>query len=135
MEGLTFLELAEHTCAAQMAQENHKSGTVLVIKSDGMGQADLELGQRWLRRYLETLLMTGLRPDAICLCASGVKLATEGSPVLDLLEDLEEKGSLVLSCATSLNQYGLAEQVKVGVLGGMRDLVAAQWEAHKVISL
>ena len=64
-----------------------------------------------------------------------MKLVVEGSPVIDLLKQLESKGVLLISCLTCLNYYNLAEKVAVGVIGGMPDIVAAQWRASKVITL
>jgi hypothetical protein len=64
-----------------------------------------------------------------------VKPAAEGSPVLDLLRSLEERGVPLLVCLTCLNHYGLADKVKVGTVGGMPAIIAAQWVATKVVSL
>ena len=40
-----------------------------------------------------------------------------------------------LSILTVLNHYGLEDQVQVGVVGGMTDILEAQWRADKVITL
>jgi len=34
-----------------------------------------------------------------------------------------------------LNYYHLAEKVQVGIVGGMADILEAQWQADKVITL
>jgi hypothetical protein len=38
-------------------------------------------------------------------------------------------------CSTCLNYYSLADHVQVGVVGGMTDILEAQWRADKVITL
>lgn len=64
-----------------------------------------------------------------------MKLAVEGSPVLEQLSRLEEKGVHLILCKTCLDFFGLAEKVRVGVVGGMGDILAAQAIATKVLSL
>lgn len=60
---------------------------------------------------------------------------TRDSPVLDVLQALERKGVTLTICSTCLNFYGLADQVAVGVVGGMTDIIEAQWRADKVIPI
>ena len=74
-------------------------------------------------------------PTAICFYGEGVKLVITGSPELDLLKTLESQGVLLISCVTCLRHYALEEQVAVSVVGGMHDILAAQWRATKVITL
>jgi sulfur relay (sulfurtransferase) complex TusBCD TusD component (DsrE family) len=64
-----------------------------------------------------------------------VKLAVEGSPVLEQLQELERRGCHLVLCQTCLNYFGLVDKVKVGTVGGMGDILAAQATARKVISL
>jgi peroxiredoxin family protein len=68
------------------------------------------------------------------LYASGY-LAVEESPVLSELRDLEARGVRLVACSTCINYYGLAERVRVGVVGGMGDILEAQWTADHVITL
>jgi selenium metabolism protein YedF len=108
---------------------------LIVVTDEGMGQGEPELRQKLIRIYFKMLLENGSFPWAICFYGAGVKLTIQGSPVLDLLDQLEDKGVLLISCLTCLNHYSLTEKVAVGVIGGMHDIVAAQWQADKVITL
>ena len=51
------------------------------------------------------------------------------------LRALEERGVHVILCKTCLDHLGLAGSVEVGTVGGMGDIIAAQWKAGKVIPL
>ena len=62
-------------------------------------------------------------------------MAVEGSPVLDLLRTLEAKGVRLILCSTCLQYFGLTDKVAVGIVGGMGDILLAQWMASKVITL
>jgi hypothetical protein len=55
--------------------------------------------------------------------------------VIDTLKSLEAKGVRLILCSTCLNYYNLIEQVRVGIVGGMTDILEAQRRAGKVISL
>jgi len=59
----------------------------------------------------------------------------EGSPLIEQLKALEAKGVHLILCSTCLNHYGLLDKVQVGIIGGMTDLIEAQWRADKVITL
>jgi len=109
--------------------------TVILINNDGMGAAEEELRHKLLKVYLTMLQDNSLYPGAICFYAGGVKLVVEGSPVLDLLKSLESKGVRLIICITCLQYYGLTDKVKVGIVGGMSDILLAQWLAKKVITL
>ena len=111
------------------------SDTVLLITRNGMGEAEPALQHKLITTYLKLLDENNILPAAICIYANGVRLVVEGSPVIDLLKSLEAKGVRLVLCSTCLNYYNLTEQVKVGIVGGMTDILEAQHRASKVITL
>ncbi len=117
-----------------MADYSSKA-TVLLITNDGMGKADQALQHKLIGTYLRLLDESNLIPAVICFYTDGVKLVVEGSPVIDILRTLEGKGCHLVVCNTCLNHYGLADKVQVGVVGGMTDIIEAQWRADKIITL
>ena len=111
------------------------SSTVILVNTDGMGVAEPALRQKLLGIYVRLLCENKTYPKAICFYADGVKLVVEGSPILDSLRQLEQNGVLLLSCVTCLRHYGLEEKVAAGIIGGMHDIMLAQCQAQKVITL
>ena len=118
-----------------MTQRDMSKSIMIQVANDGMGAADAELQHALLRKYLLLLQENGTLPGAICFYTSGVKMVIEGSPVLDVLQSLETHGVRLIACKTCLEYFGLLEKVRVGIVGGMGDIIAAQWLADKVISL
>ena len=118
-----------------MTQTNNKPATVILVNSDGMGRADETLQHKLITTYFKLLDDSNTLPAAICFYTDGVKLTTIGSPVLEVLRALEAKGVHLIICSTCLNHFGLEDQVEVGVVGGMTDIIEAQWRADKVITL
>jgi hypothetical protein len=109
--------------------------TLVVITREGMGSAEPALQKKLIGTWLTLLLEGGDLPGAICFYTDGVRLAVEGSPVLEQLARLEERGVHLILCKTCLDFFGLAEKVRVGIVGGMGDILAAQMIAAKVVPL
>ncbi len=108
---------------------------VILVTRNGMGSAGEELQLILLAKYLELLLQAGNLPAAICFYTEGVKLVCEGSPVMEQLQKLESLNVRLISCSTCLYSLGLQEKVQVGIVGGMGDILEAQIQAEKVISI
>jgi intracellular sulfur oxidation DsrE/DsrF family protein len=109
--------------------------TVILVTNNGMGKGPQELQLTLMTKYLELLNLQDDLPAAMCFYTEGVRLVTEGSPVIEKLQALEEKGVRLVVCSTCLNYFGLIEKIKIGIVGGMGDILAAQWQAAKVITL
>ncbi|MBC7242813.1 MAG: sulfurtransferase-like selenium metabolism protein YedF [Anaerolineae bacterium] len=108
--------------------------TVLLVKSNRMGHGDDELGEILIRGFFHTLTEMEDVPEVFIFLNSGVKLTTEGSPVLDDLRALEERGVEIYSCGTCLNFFGLTEALKVGAVSNMYSIGETLLSAGKVIS-
>ncbi len=48
---------------------------------------------------------------------------------------LESRGIRLIVCSTCINYYGLADKVQIGIVGGMPDIIEAQMNAEKVITI
>ncbi|MDO9087177.1 MAG: DsrE family protein [Anaerolineaceae bacterium] len=109
--------------------------TVLLVTRNGMGDSDSVLQHNLIVKYFSLCSENNILPSVICFYTDGVKLAVTGSPVLDQLKELERKGVHLILCSTCLAYYELADQVQVGIVGGMPDIIEAQFRAKKVISI
>jgi intracellular sulfur oxidation DsrE/DsrF family protein len=110
--------------------------TVFVLTAYGLGQTGhAELKLRLAKKFLALIVEADPLPAQICFYTDGVKLCVTGSPVLDELRALEQKGVELVLCSTCLETFGLREQVAVGVVGGMGDIIAALTGAANTISL
>jgi hypothetical protein len=111
-----------------------ETGIVLVFKTNGMGISEIQpLKEKLSKTFLTLATQMEPLPSVICFYTDGVKLACEGSPVLEELTRLEQKGVRLILCQTCLDTFGLSDQVRVGIVGGMGDIITAMWQADKVI--
>ncbi len=111
------------------------NGTVLLITENGMGKADKKLQLTLITKYFDLLLQSVNLPAMICFYTEGVKLVCDGSPILEQLRALESKNVRLIICSTCLNYFELTEKVQVGIVGGMGDILEAQMQADKVVTL
>ncbi len=111
------------------------SETVILVTRNGMGEADPALQIKLINTYFTLLDENNILPAAICFYTDGVRLVVDGSPVLEPLKSLEAKGVRLILCSTCLNFYNLVDQVRAGIVGGMTDIIEAQRQAGKVISI
>lgn len=112
-----------------------QSDVTLLITRDGMGHAEPALAHKLAGTYFDLLDLEDRLPGRVCFYAEGVKLACEGSPVLEALAALEERGVELLVCTTCLEFYGLMPELRVGLAGNMKQIQAAQWEAARVLTI
>jgi hypothetical protein len=137
--GFSFANLAcfqvKQTTLQEVFVSVPDSDTVILLTRNGMGDAEPALQQKLVTTYFKLLDENNILPAVICFYANGVKLAIEGSPVLDSLQSLESKGVRLVLCSTCLDYYSLADKVQAGIVGGMTDIIEAQRMAGKVISI
>jgi hypothetical protein len=111
------------------------AATALLVTGDGLGSGEPQLQRALLGKYLGLLLAGGLTPAALCFYTEGVHLVCEGSPLLESLRALEQRGCRLLVCVTCLEFYGIKDQLRVGTPCGMPDILNAQLAAAQVITV
>lgn len=91
----------------------------IMIRSNLFGQGEAELGQVLMKSFLFSLNELDTRLTHIIFMNSGIFLTIEGSPVLETLKVLEEKGVEILSCGTCLDFYQAKDKLAVGSVTNM----------------
>jgi selenium metabolism protein YedF len=108
--------------------------TVILVTSNRMGRGDDELGEILMRAFFHTLTELDARPDVIILYNAGVRLAVEGSPVMDDLTALADSGIELLVCGTCLGYYDLKERLAVGTVSNMYTIAETLLTAGRIVS-
>lgn len=111
------------------------NSTVVLFTRYGLGQGPEELQHKMAGVFLTLLRDTDPLPSQILFYTDGVKLVCKGSPVLQHLRTLKGKGVELIVCSTCLDYFGLADQLEVGIVGGMPDILEAIARAGKVVSV
>ena len=108
--------------------------TVIYCGSDRMGDGDDEFGRVLMRNFLTTLLEMDPLPDIVLFVNSGINLTTQGSDVIEALQTLESRGVDIASCGLCLDFYQKKEQLEVGRVTNMYEMVEVQCQAGRVVS-
>lgn len=106
------------------------------FNKDSIGTNEGELGGNLAKMAIFTLSESDKIPSYVLFMNEGVKLVTGVEPqIVENLNTLIEKGTQVLVCGTCLNFYGLSDEIKVGTVSNMYDILGAMQEVSKVIKL
>jgi selenium metabolism protein YedF len=108
---------------------------VLVIATDTVGKGSDELGGILMRAFMHTFLEVKPSPNTIIFMNNGVKLAIKGSPVLEDLQELSNRGVEILVCGTCTNYFGITDNVAVGIISNAYNIAEAMLNADKVVNL
>ena len=114
---------------------NQLAASVILFDKDGFGQAESALRHKLASDYFRSLEELGQYPQSILFCADGVKLTVADSPCLPELQKLLDAEVGLMSCQTSLAHYGLTDQLAIGELGSMEQLIEAQSTAARLITI
>ena len=93
-------------------------------------------GYNLMKMALYTLNQAEVAPMNLLFMNSGVKLLCgEEAQIIDSVKEMMEKGTDVLVCGTCLNFYECADDLKVGEVSNMYDILERMHESAKVITL
>lgn len=106
---------------------------VAVVSADHMGEGNDELGRALVKGFLFALTMQEELPATVLFYNGGAHLTCQGSDSLEDLKTLQDRGVEILTCGTCLDFYGLKEQLAVGSVTNMYDIVERQMKADLVI--
>jgi selenium metabolism protein YedF len=107
---------------------------VVLVKSQFMGAGDDELGAVLMRGFFHAMLELDAPPTSIIFVNSAVKLTIAGSPVLDDLKELGQRGVEIWSCGTCLNFFKLTGQLAVGGVSNMYTILEMLMSAGRLVA-
>ena len=108
-------------------------GKVVVLSADTMGTGDEKLGKKLMKAFIFALTSQDDVPDKVICYNTGAYLTTRDPDTVKDLKKLEEAGATIMTCGTCLDYYGLKEELQVGIVSNMYDIVEAQMKAASVI--
>jgi selenium metabolism protein YedF len=119
--------------APQVAPQPLPGPAIFVIASDVMGHGNDGLGALLMKAFIHTAVDLEHRPDMMIFYNTGVKLAAQGSGVVDDLKALEEKGVRILVCGTCVNFFDLGGKIGAGTVSNMYEIAGALSTAGRIV--
>lgn len=120
----------------EISQSASRDKTVKVaayINSEFVGIGSDELGKILMRAFLKTVPEVTPSIDTIIFVNGGVRLTTEGSPLIDTLKELECNGREIISCGTCLDFFNLLDKVQVGKVSNMYEIMTVLAGSDRVV--
>lgn len=115
------------------APDARKKGLVVVLSANVMGGGDERLGKTLMKAFVFALTKQDMLPETVLCYNSGAYLTCEGSELLEDFRALEAEGVNIMTCGTCLDFYGIKENLAVGTVTNMYDIVETMENAKSVI--
>lgn len=107
----------------------------VLVGANVLGRGNDELGGVLMRGVLFAMAERAEVPRRLIFYNSGARLTCEGSPALDDIRALAERGCEVLTCGTCLDYLGLKDALAVGGVTNLYAITEAMLGAGKVVTL
>ena len=108
---------------------------VVLVGSQVMGAGEDALGARLATAFFDALAGLDPPPRLLAFYNTGVFLTTRDSAVVEALRDLAGRGATVISSGLCLSHFGLQNQLKVGRIGNMYEIIKAQTGVARILRL
>lgn len=111
------------------------SAPTILVATNLLGNGDDKLGETLMKVYINTLAESEILPENLMFINGGVKLTCTGSDVLDSINSMKEKGVNIISCGACLDFYNLKEELRVGEIGNMYQIIDLMNRSGNTIKL
>jgi selenium metabolism protein YedF len=106
---------------------------MVCIQKNISGEGVDELGVRLIHLFIHTLTDIDHKPLMMGFLNSSVFLTLHGSPVLEPLKELEQEGVRILVCGTCLDFFQKKEELAVGIVSNMYEIMDLMSKTAKVL--
>lgn len=136
-KGDYYIAITKGDASGVVEVVNNKCETaalVYLFTSNILGSGAEDLGETLMISFFNSLLEKPA-PRMIMLVNSGVRLAIQHSRVLEQINKLAERGTEILACGTCLDYYKLKDQLALGRVTNMLEILDNLTGKDKVITL
>ncbi len=127
-------QMEEKKCEeVQEEKKGRTSKVVVAISSKEMGSGEEELGHILMKGFIFALSQLEELPQTILFYNGGANLTTNDSECIEDLRIMEQQGVEILTCGTCLDFYGKKDQLGVGNVTNMYNIVEILAKADKVV--
>jgi len=114
-------------------ENSNTSNYIVAFQKNRLGDGAEELGNILIKAFINTLPETTLKPKSLIFLNSGIFLALKDSLVLDALKKLEQMGIEILVCGTCLDYYHKKQELGVGIISNMYDIIERLSQTGNII--
>ena len=119
--------------SASCAPDIRRKGMVVVLSANVMGNGEAKLGKALMKAFVFALTKQDILPETILCYNSGAYLTCQGSESLEDFRELEAEGVNIMTCGTCLDFYGIKENLAVGSVTNMYEIVEVMEQAGSIV--
>lgn len=108
---------------------------VIILNGNTMGHGSDELGRKLISVFLKKLWASPTKPDAVLFYNEAVRLLTLEGGCVEALHGLQEAGVDLVACGTCVDHFDLKEEIQVGRISGMEEILSIIQKAQKVVTI
>lgn len=127
---ITEQSRAEEYCEAPVRVP---SDYMVCIQKSILGAGADDLGSRLIQLFINTLPDINDQPSTLVFLNSSIYFTLMDSPVLEPLRKLEAAGVRILVCGTCLDFFGKKEELAVGMVSNMYEIMDLMAKSPKVL--
>ena len=114
-------------------QRSDLTSIVIAISGDHMGKGNNELGAILMKSFIHSLVEIRKTPDTMLFFNTGVWLIVKKSDVIEDLKKLESMGVELLICGTCVDHYKIADEIDIGIISNMHEILNRMAGAGRII--
>lgn len=118
---------------APLVCPNPVPGGLVYIAGTTMGEGSAELGEMLLKAFVNTLENLDPLPAQVVFVNGGIRFTTQPGPAVELLQRLESRGTVILTCGTCLNFFEKENELLVGRATNMLEIMQLLASSPRVI--
>jgi len=130
---ITIEPINNENCGLDPQPARQAKSTVVVISSQFMGNGDHALGKLLMNGFIFAISQSDILPAAIIFYNSGVHHVLKNSDSVKDLQAMCEQGVKILSCGTCLSHYQVIDDLAVGEVTDMYNIVTLMQQAKSII--
>ena len=89
----------------------------------------------FIKKFLDSLVISRIKPDVIALINGAVKIAAYNSPTCEYLKKLNSEGVKILVSDSCSDRIGVTEAVGVGELAEMSEILEEIFSCEKIVNI
>lgn len=122
------------TCSIIEEPSQLTTGKLLIVDKDKIGGDD-KLGEKLMANYFFALTKASTLPAIIQFYHRGVFLCHKNSAILDELKQLVDLGVKIYVCGLCIDFFNIKDEIAVGQVTNMYEIVETQMKMKEVIHL
>ena len=125
--------ITEEDSKRQLISNNQAANCVVIISSEFMGTGDNTLGSLLMEGFIFAITQQDILSKTVAFYNGGVRHTLKNAKAIGDLQYLKQQGVEIFVCGTCLNHFNVLEDLEVGEITNMYEIVKIMQHASCII--